>query len=139
MNGEPYGTTTDGGHYSAGTVFKISTSGAKSEVYDFRGGNDGAKPVASLIAVNDELYGTTGKGGAYGLGTIFEVSPSGTESVLHSFGNGTDGNSLVQPCSTSISGWYKTCTALRISAVHTTGGRSSATASASRYAGYSAM
>lgn len=59
-------------------------------IYSFKGGKDGAAPVASLLAVNGTLYGTTAEGGngcsARGCGTVFSITPSGAETVLHQFG-----------------------------------------------------
>jgi uncharacterized repeat protein (TIGR03803 family) len=69
-----------------------------AELYGFRGGNDGAHPVAGLIADGTgALYGTTSSGGKYGAGTVFKLTPAGagyTESVLHAFkGSPSDGAS----------------------------------------------
>ncbi len=87
-----YGTTSAGGSYNDGTVFRLHPSGSwKDLLYSFKGGTDGANPVADLIAVNGTLYGTTENGGAYGLGTVFRIDANGKERVLHSFGNGSDG------------------------------------------------
>jgi uncharacterized repeat protein (TIGR03803 family) len=92
VNGMLYGTTTAGGTYNDGTVFRLHPSGGwKDLLYSFKGGTDGANPVADLLAVNGELYGTTESGGAYSLGTVFKIDANGKETVLHSFGNGSDG------------------------------------------------
>jgi uncharacterized repeat protein (TIGR03803 family) len=92
VNGMLYGTTSAGGTYNDGTVFRLHPSGSwKDLLYSFKGGTDGANPVADLIAVNGTLYGTTENGGAYGLGTVFRIDANGKERVLHSFGNGSDG------------------------------------------------
>lgn len=101
--GALYGTTRFGGTTNAacelgcGTVFRVNTSGKESVIYRFKGGSDGANPVAGLILLNGSLVGTTIAGGtgsacAGGCGTIFEVSTNGkSEEVLHSFEGGTDG------------------------------------------------
>jgi uncharacterized repeat protein (TIGR03803 family) len=65
-------------------------------LYSFKGGSDGAGPVAGLIAdTSGALYGTTlsggGKCGKSGCGTIFKLDPGGTETVLHAFAGGSDG------------------------------------------------
>jgi len=87
-----YGTTSAGGTYNDGTVFRLQPSGSwKDLLYSFKGVTDGANPVADLIAVNGTLYGTTENGGAYGLGSVFRIDANGKERVLHSFGNGSDG------------------------------------------------
>jgi uncharacterized repeat protein (TIGR03803 family) len=96
VNGTLYGTTTEGGAgcgYSSGcgTVFKITTSGAESVLYSFKGGADGWLPQADLTNVNGTLYGTTYAGGTSNLGTVFKITTAGSESVLYSFKGGTDG------------------------------------------------
>lgn len=65
-----------------------SESGYES-LYSFKGGKNGAFPVASLTAMNGTLYGTTAcGGGAKGCkdcGTVFSVTITGKERVLHRF------------------------------------------------------
>jgi uncharacterized repeat protein (TIGR03803 family) len=94
LNGTLYSTTQGGGSGCSGdgcgTVFSITTSGAESVLYSFKGGTDGESPFASLIAVNGKLYGTTYFGGgstrcAGGCGTVFEMDTSGRERILHRF------------------------------------------------------
>ena len=58
-------------------------------VYSFKGGNDGAFPVASLLNVHGTLYGTTHDGGRCLAGTVFSIT-KGAETVMHAF-CGTDG------------------------------------------------
>jgi len=100
FGGDFYGTTAYGGTTNnhcaigCGIVFRLSSAGKESVVYRFKGGSDGAAPLAGLIVANGSLIGTTSAGGdgtcAAGCGTIFSVSTSGKERVLHSFG-GSDG------------------------------------------------
>lgn len=80
--GTLYGTTsTDGnlgcrGGEGCGTVFKVSTSGAESALYVFRGGPHGsALPEAGVFDLNGALYGTTIAGGSLGDGSVFKVLP----------------------------------------------------------------
>lgn len=97
--GALYGTTTAGGAYSFGTVFKLTPSHGtylESVLYSFGSrANDGESPWAGLLAgANGVLYGTTGQGGTTGNGTVFRLTGSRrsyTESALYSF-HGSDGS-----------------------------------------------
>ena len=72
-DGNFYGVASDGGTYGAGTIFKISPSGAFSVVYTFTGG---LEPVAALIETKDgTFYGTAQNGGAFGRGVVFKLRP----------------------------------------------------------------
>jgi uncharacterized repeat protein (TIGR03803 family) len=114
--GDLYGTTSQGGTYGLGTVFKLTrTSGGRwkeTVIHQFAGyPDDGANPVASLVFDSTgNLYGTTEYGGSGGgcgdqyrmvdCGTVFELSPAGdgwTETVLYNFQGGPDGCSPVAP------------------------------------------
>jgi uncharacterized repeat protein (TIGR03803 family) len=106
-DGNFYGTTTSGGAYNQGTVFKISPSGRETWLYSFSSngpapGEDGSTPFAGLILGSDDnFYGTTTAGGAYGYGTVFRISPAGVETVLYSF---TAGNQCVNEVCTPDGG-----------------------------------
>jgi uncharacterized repeat protein (TIGR03803 family) len=87
-SGNFYGTTTGGGGYLAGTVFKISAAGVETVLYSFgtNGSMDGALPEVGLVRYSDGIfYGTTEGGGAYNRGTVFKITAAGVETVLHSF------------------------------------------------------
>lgn len=95
-NGALYGTTASGGISSGncpspcGTVFKLSPAGQETVLYRFKGGNDGAIPLAGLTSLNGLFYGTTEEGGGYhasafGSGAVFAVSPSGHETIVYRF------------------------------------------------------
>jgi|HubBroStandDraft_6_1064221.scaffolds.fasta_scaffold00136_30 uncharacterized repeat protein (TIGR03803 family) len=88
-NGDLYGTTSQGGANSGGTVFKITPDGALTTIYSFctqSGCTDGRYPYAGLVqATNGDLYGTTINGGANSDGTVFKITPSGTLTTLFSF------------------------------------------------------
>ena len=99
-DGNLYGTTTHGGAYWWGAVFKLTPqangSWTESLLHSFTSGEDGGIPDAGLILDQaGNLYGTTTGGGTYGYGTVFRLTPSQdgswTESVLHSFTGGEDG------------------------------------------------
>jgi uncharacterized repeat protein (TIGR03803 family) len=110
VGGALYGTTEYGGRsgctQGCGTVFKITTSGAFSQVYSFGASSgDGEYPQAALLDVSGTLYGTTVYGGSSdsghcgtnGCGIVFAVTTSGAETVIHRFagypkdGSGPDG------------------------------------------------
>ena len=103
VNGVLYGTTSRGGAgtCSCGTVFSFDlATGAKTTVYSFLGGTDGAYPLASLLRVGGVLYGTTEEGGSsgdttcaqFGCGTVFELDPATrAEKVVHEFLANKDG------------------------------------------------
>ncbi|MDB6174071.1 MAG: hypothetical protein JWL59_3382 [Chthoniobacteraceae bacterium] len=89
-----YGTTSIGGTFGAGTIFKLTADGGISTVVEFTDAgqtNRGARPGAGLVpGPNGALYGTTAKGGAYGVGTVFKLSPDGLLTTLVEFsGNGS--------------------------------------------------
>jgi uncharacterized repeat protein (TIGR03803 family) len=90
--GNLYGTTDEGGApVDYGTVFRLAPDGTETVLYEFKGGSDGAFPVAALVADSaGNLYGTTAAEGAGGNGIVFEVAPDGAETVLLSF-TGADG------------------------------------------------
>jgi uncharacterized repeat protein (TIGR03803 family) len=92
-----YGTTSGGGAYGNGTVFRLTTYGSETQLYTFKNGGDGAVPYSRLTTDKaGNFYGTTSEGGdgadCSGLcGTVFKLAPDGTESVLHDFQLGGDG------------------------------------------------
>src|SRR5208283_3599340 len=94
LQGDHYGTTTNGGGASgAGVVFKVDPSGHETVLYSFTGGNDGGFSDAGVIRDwKGNLYGTTNGGGASSLGVAFKVDTSGKETVLHTFTRGLEGD-----------------------------------------------
>jgi uncharacterized repeat protein (TIGR03803 family) len=95
LNGELYGTATNGGANGTGAVYATSTAGREKLLYSFASGaygdRDGRYPASDLLAFKGVLYGTTEFGGKYTCysnntcGTVFKVTTSGKEAVLHSF------------------------------------------------------
>jgi len=87
--GNLYGTTTFGGAYGMGTVYKLTPNGSESILYSFGAASDAAGPSNGLVLGNDgNLYGTSSSGGSTGKGTVFKLTLAGQETVLHSFGSG---------------------------------------------------
>jgi uncharacterized repeat protein (TIGR03803 family) len=99
-NGDLYGTTQSGGADGAGTIFKISTSGTLTTMYNFcsQGCADGFGPSVLVQGFDGAFYGTTNGGGATDAGTVFKFTPSGTLTTLYSFcsQNGCDDGTTPQ-------------------------------------------
>jgi uncharacterized repeat protein (TIGR03803 family) len=101
-DGNFYGTTSGGGTYGYGTVFKISPLGSLETLHSFSSSN-GDAPVAALIQASDgNLYGTAacvfcGSIGSSFTGEVFKIDTSGNNfTVLHHF-SGPDGSLPVAP------------------------------------------
>src|SRR5260370_14989302 len=81
-SGALYGTTSGRGASSMGTVFKLSPTKdgwTMVTLYNFRGGDDGAYPVAGLVFdPSCAPYGTTRGGGKGGNRTGFKLTPTPT-------------------------------------------------------------
>jgi uncharacterized repeat protein (TIGR03803 family) len=86
-----YGTTGEGGTHSTGTVFKITTAGTLTTIYNFTGGPDGCNPRAGVIQGSDGFFYGTASGGGIGFGTIYQVSSNGAFTTLYTFTGGIDG------------------------------------------------
>jgi uncharacterized repeat protein (TIGR03803 family) len=76
-NGDFYGTTSMGGTYGFGTIFKFTASGALTGLYSFDA-LDG--PAALVVATDGNLYGTTIHGGTSSecvgnCGFIYRMTP----------------------------------------------------------------
>ncbi len=94
IDGNLYGTTEAGGANGAGTVFKMTTGGTVTAIYNFcslASCKDGANPNAGLVQDTDgNFYGTTFGDdnptcGGSGCGTVFKITSGGTLTTLHSF------------------------------------------------------
>ena len=85
--GNLYGTSSGGGAYRWGSVFKLTWSNGGwvyRSLHDFTGGADGGTPFGSLVLdASGNLYGTTFFGGTgqcnaqgyTGCGVVFEMTP----------------------------------------------------------------
>ena len=71
-----YGTTSAGTIKDDGTVFKITSAGTLTTLWQFSGGGDGGEPAAGLIQASDgNFYGTTSIGGTNSSsGTVFKIT-----------------------------------------------------------------
>jgi len=75
--GNLYGTTSQGGNNSYGTVYRLAPDGTVTVLHAFGStATDGAMPFAGLMAKGGVLYGTTSAGGAArpdSYGTVFRI------------------------------------------------------------------
>jgi uncharacterized repeat protein (TIGR03803 family) len=75
-----YGAASAGGKNNVGNIFELSSTSStwrERVLHTFKGGKDGANPIAALLPVSGALYGTTfgGGGASGGAGTVFTLSP----------------------------------------------------------------
>ena len=88
-DGNLYGTTVSGGANSYGTIFKITTTGSLTTLYNLCSlakCKDGTNPYSALLQGTDgNLYGTAQSGGAKQGGTIFEITLDGSLTTLYNF------------------------------------------------------
>lgn len=71
------GTTSTGGTFHGGTIFKI-TDTKLTVVYNFcqqAACADGSTPTGSFTQHGNALYSTTSKGGAFNQGVVFKITP----------------------------------------------------------------
>ncbi len=94
-DGAFYGTTSTGGDYAVGGLYKVTASGILTVLHSFTG-VDGGRPMAGMILGQDgNFYGTTtmggtpfpagGPGSATGGGTVFKMTPAGDVSTVYAF------------------------------------------------------
>jgi uncharacterized repeat protein (TIGR03803 family) len=85
-DGHLYGTTTEGGAYGCGTVFRLdATTGAFELLFSFANTN-GCQPIGGLVELpNRDIYGSTSLASA----AIFRISPAGTLTNLLSLSTAT--------------------------------------------------
>jgi uncharacterized repeat protein (TIGR03803 family) len=109
--GNLYGTTSGGGEFGYGAVFRISLSnGGWTEsilsnfTLDF-----GSQPYPDGVVLDGagNLYGTTLDGGDYGTGTVYKLAPAvgyWRRTVLHTFSGDADGAYPYGPLAIDASG-----------------------------------
>jgi uncharacterized repeat protein (TIGR03803 family) len=95
-DGDLYGVNFGGGSLGGGTVYKTTTSGQLTTLYNFCGTNkcpDGSLPSVGLALGSDgNFYGTTTIGGnrisggcGAGCGVIYQITPQGALTTLYKF------------------------------------------------------
>ncbi len=95
-DGKLYGTTSTGGTFAGGTIFRLNLDGTGFSVLRALAVADGYAPYGRLLmAVNIKLYGTTTQGGANGRGTIFRINFDGGDyTILRSLAD-ADGYNVI--------------------------------------------
>jgi len=101
-DGSRYGTTSHGGVFGLGSVYRLAPDGTTTTLHDFgSAADDGATPLDRLVydARTGRFYGTTAAGGANacgarqaGCGTVFAISPGGRFRTLHVFSGAEEGD-----------------------------------------------
>jgi uncharacterized repeat protein (TIGR03803 family) len=97
-DGDFYGTTTVGGRFGKGAIFRMNAAGIVQSIHSLAADEmEGSAIRAPLLeAVDGALYGVTAGRGPNGWGTIFRLWPSGRFETLHGFpAVAGDGNSPV--------------------------------------------
>jgi uncharacterized repeat protein (TIGR03803 family) len=80
-SGALYGSTTQGGTHTMGTIVKLSKKGnhpTLTVLYDFcqqPNCADGSEPSGSPTLFNGQIYGSTAFGGVNNTGVIYQVAP----------------------------------------------------------------
>ncbi len=96
FDGNLYGATFSGGAAQLGTLFKISTGGQLSTLYNFcsqANCTDGVFPYSVVVQdQSGDFWGTTKGGSPYGFGTVFKITPAAL-TTMHRF-DGNDGSQV---------------------------------------------
>ena len=88
-DGNLYGTTSGGGAFACGTIFRLTPAGVFDVRHHFTCGAGGSSPRAGVIQGRDGfLYGTTSTGGSSDYGTVFRMTIGGDFAILHAFAGG---------------------------------------------------
>lgn len=80
QDGFLYGTSSSGGRFGYGSVFRMSKQGEWVILHSFPATNSlGYAPSTGLFqAADGTLFGMTNLGGLYGAGTLFKIQPDGS-------------------------------------------------------------
>ncbi|MDE2128030.1 MAG: hypothetical protein KGJ62_15720 [Armatimonadetes bacterium] len=112
-DGNLYGTCSNGGAYSLGTLYQITPQGTFVPIYAFTGGGgDGATPEAAPYEANNSLlYGTCTFGGSGNSGVVYRTDFNATHYVALLYADSIDGGmypkgTLVQALDGNL---YGTC------------------------------
>lgn len=98
-DGLAYGTTSEGGLYRAGTVYRLTHDRRIKVLHSFAGRpHDGLAPESAVVQGRDgALYGVTAHGGHVKEedgGVIYRLAPGSGYAILHEFGRTATGGDL---------------------------------------------
>jgi uncharacterized repeat protein (TIGR03803 family) len=110
-DGSFYGGTEIGGSNNRGVLYKITSAGTLTPLWQFGSLSnhaDGVTPGAALVLGSDgNFYGTSDGGGTNGLfsyGTVFKITPAGTLTPLWQFGSLSNRADGVRPIGGLVQG-----------------------------------
>ena len=93
LNCALYGTSSHGGAFNDGSIFRLALDGTFTTLHDFSLGSDGAYPYGGVVEASDgNFYGTANLGGQFGNGFVFRVTPAGLFRIVYSFGAQSSGD-----------------------------------------------
>ncbi|MBV9718073.1 MAG: hypothetical protein JOZ77_02055 [Candidatus Eremiobacteraeota bacterium] len=84
-----YGTTTAGGLFGYGIVFRLTADGKEKVLHSFH--YDGYYSAAPLLRRGKTFYGTTAGGGSHSSGSVFSLDANGRENWVYDFKGAPDG------------------------------------------------
>jgi uncharacterized repeat protein (TIGR03803 family) len=85
-----YGTTSVGGLFGGGVIYRLGTDGSFTVMHAFGGVPEEGRYLNTRLVegLDGNFYGNTGAGGAHHNGSFFRMSPAGEVTVLRSLSGG---------------------------------------------------
>ena len=77
QDGQLYGTSTRGGTYGMGAIFRITSSGRITSLHSFDGTDGSFANGGVTLGTDGNFYGTTQMGGSTGVGVLFTITAAG--------------------------------------------------------------
>lgn len=84
-DGNLYGTTSDGGIYGAGTIYRLTSDGVLTTIHSFSPAEGRASTAPLLQGADGSFYGVTRAIDPGNGVTIFKLTSEGEFSIVHSF------------------------------------------------------
>ena len=83
-DGTFFGTTSGGGLFDDGILFRMDVTGVVTPLHSFSDA-EGSQPFGLARASNGRFYGFTRQGGEFELGTVFSFTPGSAPTTVHAF------------------------------------------------------